>query len=178
MTFTAPLTVLFQRIEDNPLDEAARQEYEAMLRSRSSESREVRFLELDRQLGDAAEEPERFASVLSALEELERTEFGWDDRLWTSVIPRRFDLWLDSFQPKLTLAVNNALRIRCGCVAEVDAASTPLVIARNSPALGMHGLRSGIVSFICRYERRPDNDELSHDEIQMTIRPAWIKQIA
>jgi hypothetical protein len=177
VTLFDPITVLFQQIEDNPLDETARQEYESLLRSRSPNSREVRFLELDRQLGDAAEKPERFTSILTALGELQRSEFDWDDRLWTYVMPRRFDLWLDAFQPALTLAVSNGLRICGEFAAEVDAANTPLIIARQQPALGLQSLRSRILLFICRYERRSDTeDELSCDEMQMTIRPAWTKR--
>ncbi len=170
----APETALFTRIEDNPIDEAARVEYESVLRSKSPGCRELRYLELERQLADLTEEPDQFSAVLSRLDDLLRNEFTWDDRLWTSVIPRLFDLWLDSYDYSLSLAVENALRLRCQIEPSNDGTKTPLVIARQTPALACDGIRSGICEFICRYERRAsDHLELSRDEVQMVIRPAW-----
>lgn len=169
-----PETTLFTRILDDPLDEAARLEYEAVLRSQSPQSREVRYLELERQLSDVAEEPERFADVLSRLDELQRNEFTWDDRLWTDVIPRRFDVWLDCFDPSLALAVENALRLRCDIMPGGTGKQTPFVIVGKRPALECDRSRSGIHEFICRYEHRLNDEiELAAGEVVMTIRPAW-----
>jgi hypothetical protein len=172
----APEITLFTRIEDDPLDEAARVECESVLRSKSPGCREVRYLELERQLAEATDDPDRFSALLARLSEMHRTEFTWDDRLWTSVMPRLFDLWLDSFDPSLSLAVENALRIRCDIEPSSEGTRTPLMISPQRPALACEGIRSGIHEFICRYERRSnDQHELSRDEIRMLIRPAWTK---
>jgi hypothetical protein len=170
----APETALFTQIEDNPLDEAARVAYESVLRSKSPGCREVRYLELERQLADLTEEPDQFSAVLARLDELLRNEFSWDDRLWTSVMARLFDLWLVSYDPSLSLAVENALRLRCEIEPSNEGTKTPLVIARQRPALACQGIRTGIYEFISRYERRANDQlELLRDGIEMMIRPAW-----
>jgi hypothetical protein len=169
------LQELIWRIDDNPLDETARCEYELLIAAESPNCREVRFLALERELCDARGNRVATTELLHRLSELMR-EFTWDDRGWTGTMPRRFDLWLDHFNSELRLALTNALRIGCNLQGD-EIPRLPTIISKQLPALGQRGLAEHLRFLICRYERRPyDPPDISDAELAFTIWPSWIER--
>lgn len=170
---TNQLHALFQRCKDDPFDEPARREYELLLRSEFPDRPEVRYLELDRQLYDSAEEPDKFSHLLTALDDYKTRGLDHSHHRNDVVdyVSRRYALWLDSFAPNLTNAVREMLRLRCEPSLDPDLVSTPILLGQGIAVQLYHG-RLTMISFLCRFERRPDReDEMSRDELQLTIRP-------
>jgi hypothetical protein len=175
------LQSLFQRCKDDPFDEPARREYESLLRSELSDHPEVRhpgwpevrYLELDRQLYDSVEEPDRFSQLLIALDayRAQRLDHSHHRNDIVDDVSRRYALWLDSFAPNLTNAVSQMLRLRCEPSIDLDLVNTPILLAQGI-AVQLYRRRSAMLSFICRFERKPDREgEMHRDELQLTIRP-------
>ncbi len=171
-----PEDELIERIRHHPLDEEARLQYEAMLRIESPDSRKVLFLELDRRLGELSDQPDQFEIVFAEFDELYRTEFSWDDREWTYIMWRRFDVWLDFFDSSLWLAVKNALRLRCEIeIADEADLKLPFKALSSERASQCKDFDTSFKSFICRYDHRPQEQvTLTRDELILTIRPAWL----
>ena len=167
------LAALFQQCKDDPFDEPARREFESLLRSEHPDQPEVRYLELDRQLYESAKEPDRFSLLLGALDDYKtrRLDHSHHRNEVVDCVSRQYALWLDSFAPNLTNAVRQMLRLRCEPRLDLDIAGTPILLAEGI-AVQLYRRRSAMISFICRFQRRPDReDEMSRDELELTIRP-------
>jgi hypothetical protein len=187
VTTMSRLDELFWRVEDNPLDEVARREYESLISQDSPDSRAARLLRLERTLAESREDKFAVRELLDKLEEnhklrapvageSRRLEFLYDDPLWKSVMVRCFDLWLDYYSPKLALAVTNALRLQCG-FKSASPPVAPLKIGEQGSALRVVECADGIREFVCRYEHRPrDPPDVSEDEMSLTIWPSWIER--
>lgn len=169
-----PLVQLSWRIADTPFDEAARLEVESILRSRSPNAPELRFLELERQLGATADGTEQ-SSLLRTLRDLTSSQFSWDDRRFLEIMPRRFNLWLDYCATALALAMTKALRCVCDVTKDLQDMVTPFIIEHNDRSLQLDAIRQGLIYFICRYEHRSQCDPpaVSPEEVKITLRPAW-----
>jgi hypothetical protein len=171
----ARIQELIWHIDDNPLDEPARREYEKLIAAHSPNCREVRYLALERELCDARGNRANTERLLDKLAEVRR-EFTWDDRGWTYTMRRRFDLWLDYNAPELNLAIRSALRVLCNRDNR-DAPSVPVVIYQQSSALGLRGLAERVKFFVCRYEHRKyDPPDISDAELTLSIWPSWLKR--
>jgi hypothetical protein len=173
---TSQLAALFQRCKADPYDEPARREFESLLRSEFGDNPEVRYLELDRQLYDSAEEPHRFSLLLAALDDhhTRRLDHSHHRNEVVDYVSRQYSLWLDSFEPNLTNAVRQMLYLRCQPSIDLDLVGTPILLAQGT-AVHLYRRRSAMISFICRIERRPDREDgISRDELQLTIRPGRI----
>jgi hypothetical protein len=127
-------------------------------------------MELDREFASVAANP-----VVSATSAAEMSSILLrEDPLWASVMPRLYDLWLDSFTSELSLAVENGLRICCRFSQNHAAIEAPLIVVERRPAHAMNSIRDGLISFIARYKRRPENElDLIREKVHLAIRPTW-----
>jgi len=169
---------MFAHCKADPFDEDAKRQFEVLLRAHRPDDPDLRYLELDRQLAEALGEPARFSALLRSLDEFVRYKLKFEhEHTIVNTISRLYILWLDVYAPKMALAVLHALRLRCRVAVESPPTQLPLAITRSG-AVEVYRLRQDMVSFICRYERRPDReDEFSDLELQLTIRLAHREEL-